>query len=99
MNARTVTFIAPRRVELREISLKALAPGQALLRTRLSAISSGSEMLVYRGEAPAHLAADATLASLPGSLAYPLAYGYASVAVVEQVGSPAEREWIGRRAF
>jgi 2-desacetyl-2-hydroxyethyl bacteriochlorophyllide A dehydrogenase len=99
MNARAVTFVAPRRVEFRETPLKPLAPGQALLRTRLSAISSGSEMLVYRGEAPADLPADATLAALPGSLAYPLAYGYASVAVVEQVGSPTEQAWIGRRAF
>ncbi len=99
MNARAVTFVAPRRVELRETPLKPLAPGQALLRTRLSAISSGSELLVYRGEAPADLPADATLTALPGSLAYPLAYGYASVAVVEQVGSPAEQAWIGRRAF
>jgi 2-desacetyl-2-hydroxyethyl bacteriochlorophyllide A dehydrogenase len=99
MNARRVVFVAPHRVELRETPLKDLSPGQALLRTRLSAISSGSEMLVYRGEAPGDLPADATLASLPGSLAYPLAYGYASVGVVEQVGSPAEQAWIGRRAF
>ena len=99
MIARAVTFVGPRQVELRDETLAPPAPGQALLRTRLSAISSGSEMLVYRGEAPADLPADATLTALPGNLAYPLRYGYASVAVVEQVGAPAEQAWIGRRTF
>lgn len=99
MNARALILVAPRRVAVRDLPLEEPAPGQARLRTRLSAISSGSELLVYRGEAPSDLTADATLAALSGGLAYPLSYGYASVGVVEQVGSAADRHWIGRRAF
>ncbi len=56
-------------------------------------------MLVYRGEAPAELSADTTLASLPGTLSFPLAYGYAAAGVVEQVGSAGDVDWIGRRVF
>lgn len=99
MNARALFFEAPRRVAIRDLPLDEPAPGQARLTTRRSAVSSGSEMLVYRGEAPSDLPADETLAALPGEMAYPLRYGYASVGIVEAVGSSADRSWIGRRAF
>ena len=99
VKARTLTFVGPHQIEVRDDALPAPAPGQALIRTRLSAISSGTELLVYRGEAPADLSADTTLASLPGTLSYPLAYGYAAAGVVEQVGSAGDVGWMGRRVF
>jgi 2-desacetyl-2-hydroxyethyl bacteriochlorophyllide A dehydrogenase len=99
MNARTLTFTAPRKVEVRDRVLPHLAPGQARVAVRLSGISSGSELLVYRGQAPAGLAADEALASLPGTLCFPLAYGYAAVGVVDDVGTSSDHDWIGRRVF
>jgi len=97
--ARTLTFMDPGEVEVRDQVLPPPTPGQARVAVRLSGISSGSELLVYRGQAPADLAADETLASLPGTLAFPLAYGYAAVGVVDDVGTSGDREWIGRRVF
>jgi 2-desacetyl-2-hydroxyethyl bacteriochlorophyllide A dehydrogenase len=99
MKARALTFVGPLLVEVRDMALASPAPGQALVRARLSAISSGTELLVYRGQAPADLPADTTLTSLPGTLSFPLAYGYASVGLVEQVGSASDRAWIDRRVF
>jgi len=99
VKARTLTFIGPHQVEVRDEALAPPAAGQALIRTRCSAISSGTELLVYRGEAPAELPADTALASLPGTLSFPLAYGYAAAGVVEQVGSAGDDDWIGRRVF
>jgi 2-desacetyl-2-hydroxyethyl bacteriochlorophyllide A dehydrogenase len=99
MNARTVTFVGPHQIEVRDRVIAPPAPGHALVRARLSAISSGTELLIYRGEAPAEMPADSTLTSLSGTLSFPLAYGYATAGIVEQVGSPSDRTWIGRRVF
>jgi len=52
---KTVTFTAPRQVELREESLPVLGADDVLVETICSSISAGTEMLVYRGQFP-HLA-------------------------------------------
>jgi len=49
---KTVYFTAPRQVELREESLPALGADDVLVKTICSAISAGTEMLVYRGQFP-----------------------------------------------
>jgi 2-desacetyl-2-hydroxyethyl bacteriochlorophyllide A dehydrogenase len=43
--------------------------------------------MIYKGEAPQELPADATLSSLPGPLAFPLKYGYSSIGVVTALGA------------
>jgi 2-desacetyl-2-hydroxyethyl bacteriochlorophyllide A dehydrogenase len=63
--------------------------GAVLLRTLYSGISSGTELLAYRGELPPDTALDDTLAGLSdGTFRYPFSYGYSSVAKVE-VGTEA----------
>jgi 2-desacetyl-2-hydroxyethyl bacteriochlorophyllide A dehydrogenase len=96
---RSLYFTAPRQVELRAEPLPAPSSGELLVRTRLSAISPGTELLVYRGEAPRELAADETINSLTGSLAFPLKYGYSSVGVVVAVGAGVDTNWLGQRVF
>src|SRR3972149_335334 len=59
-------------------------PAWGSSRAVVSAISHGTEMLVYRGEVPADLALD--LPTLRGGFGFPIKYGYASVGRVEQVG-------------
>jgi threonine dehydrogenase-like Zn-dependent dehydrogenase len=46
-------------------------------------ISHGTEMLVFRGEFPQEMSADATLPALSGSFQYPLKYGYINVGIAE----------------
>ena len=90
-------FTAPRQVEHRAEPCPAPARGQVRVRTLASAISPGTEMLIYRGQMPQGLAADETLEALSGVLTYPLKYGYAAVGEVEALGEGVPAAWLGRQ--
>ncbi len=92
-------FDAERSLKVVEESLPAPADDQVLVKTHLSAISAGSELLVYRGQAPQGLQADEVLPALSGSLAFPIRYGYAAVGSVVACGPDVESAWNGRRVF
>jgi 2-desacetyl-2-hydroxyethyl bacteriochlorophyllide A dehydrogenase len=94
-----VYFTGPRRLEVRQEACPATAPDELLVATHATAISAGTELLLYRGQAPSDLPADATLASLPGTLAFPRKYGYAAVGQVIEAGEAADASWIGRQVF
>jgi 2-desacetyl-2-hydroxyethyl bacteriochlorophyllide A dehydrogenase len=95
-----LSFTGPGQVAVIEEELPAPGPGQLLVRTRVSAISAGTELLAYRGQLSPELALDETLPALArGSFRYPFRYGYASVGEVTEVGAGVGREWIGRRVF
>ena len=76
---KAVYFTAPYQVALRDERLPALPAGQVHVQTVVSAISPGTELLFYRGQAPAGMAVDETIPGLSGAIAYPLKYGYAAV--------------------
>jgi 2-desacetyl-2-hydroxyethyl bacteriochlorophyllide A dehydrogenase len=99
LTSRVLYFTAPFQVTVREECLPRPAPGQVLVQTIVSAISPGTELLIYRGQAPTDMPADETITALSGALAFPLKYGYAAVGRVIAVGSAAEREWQGRQVF
>src|SRR6202451_3975791 len=84
--ARALFHTAPRCVEIRELPAPRPAPGEVLVRTVCSGISSGTERLVYRGEVPADFALDDTIGALGGTFSYPFAYGYACVGEVAESG-------------
>jgi threonine dehydrogenase-like Zn-dependent dehydrogenase len=65
----------------------------------MCAISSGTELLIYRGEAPEGWPVDSTIASLAGVFGYPLRYGYAAVGQVDGIGPDVDPAWIGRWVF
>jgi 2-desacetyl-2-hydroxyethyl bacteriochlorophyllide A dehydrogenase len=83
--ARSVWFAGPRQVELREEELPQLGDFDMRVRAIASAISHGTEMLVFRGQVPDGLELD--LPTLQGSFTFPIKYGYASVGRVMQVGA------------
>ncbi len=99
MQTRNLFFTAPHQVEIRSAPLPNPGPGELLVQTRCSAISPGTELLIYRGQAPTDLAADAAIAALGGSLAYPLQYGYAAVGRVIQLGEGVDSGWLGQEVF
>lgn len=99
MTVRRLQFTGPRSVEVCEREVPDPGPGEVRVRTVASAISAGTEGLLYRGEAPAGLAADETLDALAGDLSYPLAYGYAAAGEVDAVGEDVPEAWLGRRVF
>ncbi len=86
--ARALWFTAPRTAEFRPES--APPPGAVEVRVRAvaSALSQGTEMLVYRGEVPADLPLD--LPTLAGSFGFPIKYGYATVGRVLDTGAKVE---------
>ncbi|MBL8058844.1 MAG: zinc-binding alcohol dehydrogenase [Anaerolineales bacterium] len=95
----SVWFTAPYQVEVRTEALTAPGPGQALVSTLVSAISPGTEMLVYRGQFPAELPLDATIRALAGPFTYPVRYGYACVGRVAEVGPEVDPALAGRLVF
>jgi len=99
LSTTSLLFTAPRRVELQHDALPAPDSGQLLVRTQLSGISAGTELMLYRGEAPAEMAADEALPALHGDLSFPLRYGYCAVGQVLQAGAQVDPGWIGRRVF
>ena len=99
MRRHRLEFVAPCRVEVDEGPAPQPAADQVLVQTRLSAISPGTEMLVYRGQWPQGVTVDATLEGLAGTFAYPLAYGYCTVGRVIATGSAVTGDWLGRRVF
>ncbi|HET9849569.1 MAG TPA: zinc-binding alcohol dehydrogenase, partial [Candidatus Dormibacteraeota bacterium] len=62
-----------------------IGPTDVRVRALRSAISQGTEMLVYRGQVDPDLPLD--LPTLKGSFRFPIKYGYASVGRVEAVGA------------
>ena len=96
---KTLYFTAPRQVELREETLPALGADDVLVETICSAISAGTEMLVYQGRFPRDLETDSVIAGLRGGFKYPLAYGYACAGVVREIGKEVNGEWLNRSVF
>ena len=93
-------FEAPCQVSIHNEAIPAPAEGQALVRTSLSGISAGTEMLFYRGQFPLELAVDESIASLQKQeMGYPLKYGYAAVGIVEELGENVPNSLLGQRVF
>lgn len=92
----TLFFTAQRQIEIREEPLPDLRDDEVLVETLCSAISGGTEMLVYRGDFPQ---LNDTHDSLSSDLKYPLAYGYACVGQVKVIGNLVNGNWKDRLVF
>jgi 2-desacetyl-2-hydroxyethyl bacteriochlorophyllide A dehydrogenase len=99
MKQHQVFFTKPGQVQLKVGPGPRPSAGQVLVKTHYSAISPGTEMLVYRGQWPQGIAVDATLDSLSGTFNYPLTYGYCAVGRVIAAGADVSEDWLGRRVF
>ena len=99
MNRLSVIFTSPGQVSVSEEALPEMAPDQVLVQTLYSAISPGTELLVYRGQFPQDLPVDESIPSLEGEFRYPLRYGYSAIGRVVAVGSLVEPGWEWRLVF
>ncbi|THE65259.1 oxidoreductase [Salinadaptatus halalkaliphilus] len=99
MNDAALAFTAPRTVERRPITVSEPAADEVLVETRVSAISAGTELLVYRDQLPSDLAADETLEAIEGDFSFPVEYGYAAVGEIRAVGSDVDEHWWGETVF
>jgi 2-desacetyl-2-hydroxyethyl bacteriochlorophyllide A dehydrogenase len=82
---------------LREETVPSPGPGEVRVETIASAVSAGTEMLVYRGEVTQDLPLD--LPTLQGSYAFPIKYGYAVTGRVLDTGSNAGHLYPGDPVF
>lgn len=87
-----LVYVAPRRAEVRD---EPLGEGEALLRMRLSALSRGTERLVFEGRVPESEHGRMRAPFQSGKFPFPVRYGYCAVAEVED--GPAG--WIGKPVF
>ncbi|HEY6712645.1 MAG TPA: zinc-binding alcohol dehydrogenase [Rubrobacter sp.] len=89
LKAKALWFTAPRTPTLRAETVGSPGPGDVRVKTIASAVSAGTEMLVYRGEVPQDLRLD--LPTLAGSYKFPIKYGYAAAGRVLDTGPGVER--------
>lgn len=94
-----LVFTNPQEVTTQEEELPAPFLGQVLVKTEFSAISPGTELLIYRGLFPSDMAVDESIEALSGSFAYPLSYGYAAVGRVLALGPGVDPAWKDRLVF
>ena len=95
LEARAFWVTAPGHGEIRAQGLRSPKPGELLIRTRWSAISRGTEGLVFRGEVPESEWRRMRCPFQEGEFPAPVKYGYSVVGIVED--GPAEA--LGRRVF
>nr|WP_227377077.1 zinc-binding alcohol dehydrogenase [Haladaptatus halobius] len=98
-SARTVYFTGPRGLDVRVEGVSEPGPNEVLVRAEVSAVSPGSELLVYRGDAPTELATDTTIDALSGTLDFPLRYGYATAGRVVAIGRNVSDDWLDESVF
>src|SRR5437016_1007076 len=99
VNRLSLYFTKSYELSVREEPLSLPAADEVLVQSLVSAISAGTEMMIYRGQAPCDISVDATLPALAGDFSFPLKYGYATVGHVIAIGSNIDSEWQGRIAF
>jgi threonine dehydrogenase-like Zn-dependent dehydrogenase len=95
LEARAFWVTSPGHGEIRAQRLRSPEPGELLIRTRRSAISRGTESLVFRGEVPESEWRRMRCPFQEGEFPAPVKYGYSAVGVVED--GPAGM--LGRRVF
>ncbi len=99
MRRRSLWFIGPGAIEIRESAIPIPDEDRVLVQTHASAVSAGTELLVYRNQFPAGMQADESLPALQSPLGYPMLYGYACMGRVIKCGGKIPPGWAGRRVF
>ena len=88
-------IVEPGRGEIRTAGLPEPGPDEVRVRALRSAISRGTESLVFRGQVPPSQASAMRCPFQQGEFPGPLKYGYASVGRIEA----GPDHWLGRRVF
>ena len=97
--SKEIWFTAPNKVDVRKTELRKPGPTEVVVSVLYSAISAGSELLLYRGEMPSDMPLDSSIDSLKTDVGYPKKYGYACVGTIIEVGAKVETSWLGREVF
>jgi 2-desacetyl-2-hydroxyethyl bacteriochlorophyllide A dehydrogenase len=98
---KAVEFLGNKKVRVVEEAVEELQPGQLLIKTACSVISTGTELKVYCGDVDPDQPADLTIAGMDESnMQYPMRYGYSLVGTVVKVGEGVDpAEWMDKLVF
>ncbi|WP_455368124.1 zinc-dependent alcohol dehydrogenase [[Eubacterium] cellulosolvens] len=99
MNLKTLLFTGSNEISIEEEQLPKPKKGEVLIKSLISAISAGTEMLVYRGQIPHGMILDEKIHTLNTKTEYPLKYGYSIVGRVISNTSRKHSEWKNRLVF
>ncbi len=94
--ARALWYTAPQTIEIREENLSKPSGNRVYLKTVTSALSRGTEAIVFRGDVPISEREQMTAPFQEGVFPFPVKYGYANVA---EVLEPAGELHTGQRVF
>jgi 2-desacetyl-2-hydroxyethyl bacteriochlorophyllide A dehydrogenase len=97
MKSDELYFVAPFEVQIRNSDLPDPKPGQVGVKTLCSAISPGTEKLIYRGQFSEGLQDHADW--LSSDLNYPFQYGYACVGEIVDLGTGVNSKVLGKKVF
>jgi threonine dehydrogenase-like Zn-dependent dehydrogenase len=93
--AEALWYVGPGRVEIREEQVGEPRADEVRVRAIRSAISRGTERLIFRGAVPTSEYERMRAPMMTGAFPFPVKYGYAMVGRVEAGGA----EWLGRDVF
>ncbi len=96
--SRSLLFASEREIQIKEIRLPPLQPGEVRVKTRFSAISAGTELLLYRNQMP-QIALDTAIAGMDRPPQYPIQYGYACVGQIIEAHPSLDQSWRGKVVF
>ncbi|MHC1785357.1 MAG: zinc-binding alcohol dehydrogenase [Anaerolineaceae bacterium] len=99
MKRNSLVYISPGNLKINVETVDPPREGEIQVRTRLSAISPGTEMLVYRGQIPEEMAIDSTVPTFTHPFQYPVKYGYTCSGEVIKIGPGVSESWLGQRVF
>lgn len=95
----SLIFDAPFHFSIKEESVPPPTASQLLVQVVFSAISSGTELLLYRDRFPKTLPLDETIFTLQEKFGYPMKYGYSTVGRVIACGPDLDQDWKGKPVF
>jgi 2-desacetyl-2-hydroxyethyl bacteriochlorophyllide A dehydrogenase len=84
VKAEAIEFEAPGKVRVVEVDVPKRGPGDVVVETSFSGISSGTETLAFRGKIDPDVVLDESIGSLQGTFDFPFRYGYSCVGVVRE---------------
>jgi len=93
--ARSLWYTAPERAEIKVEPLTPPFPGQLIIETHFSAISRGTERLIWSGHVPESEWQRMRAPMQSGDLPFPVKYGYSAAGRV--IHGPSE--WLGKNTF
>jgi hypothetical protein len=95
LSSMALWYVAPKLGQLKPVALGELAPDHCRVATRYSAMSRGTESLVFNGLVPASEYERMATPLMQGSFPFPVTYGYCNVGTVIEGPEP----WLDQAVF